>query len=265
MAAGQRLRQTRESLGFTLQEVEEMSRGIAAFLKEEECIILASRLSDIESKNVSPTIYRLHTLSLAYKVDILKLLSWFGIEANLVVPDAILKTPKKTHLLREAGLPQRSTVPIEAEPAFDPQRTTDLARLITRWGALPASFLKQMSDKDYLYGYLGMQDAGMYPLLVPGSFLQVDPARRSVAEGVWRTEYERPIYFIETRDGFHCCWCSLGNRLLTLQFHPLSGRRPLTLRHQQDAEVLGQVVGVAMRLDHVAMAVTGPATSARQV
>lgn len=265
MSAGQKLRQLRESLGFTLLEVEEMSRGIAAFLEDEEFVILASRLSDIESKNVSPTLFRLHTLSLTYKVDILKLLSWFGIEANLVLPDSLLKSPKRTHLLRAAGLPQHAMVPLEAEPGFDPRRTTDLARLITRWGSLPAASLKQMADKEYLYGYMGLQDAGMYPLLVPGSFLQVDPTRRIVSEGVWRSEYERPVYFIETRDGFHCCWCSMGARMLTLQFHPQSGRRPITLRHPQDAEVLGQVVGVAMRLDLLAHVSTSPATSSKQV
>lgn len=265
MSAGQKLRQLRESLGFTLLEVEEMSRGLATFLQDEEFVILASRLSDIESKNVSPTLYRLHTLSLAYKTDIIKMLSWFGIEANLVVPDSLLKTPKKTHLLRGAGMPQHAMVPLEAEPGFDPRRTTDLARLITRWGSLPAATLKQMADKEYLYGYLGLQDSGMYPLLVPGSFLQVDPTRRMVLEGVWRSEYERPVYFIETREGFHCCWCSMGTRMLTLQFHPLSGRRPITLRHPQDAEVLGQVVGIAMRLDHPANASTNLAASSKQV
>jgi hypothetical protein len=54
---------------------------------------------------------------------------------------------------------------------------------------------------------------------------------------------------VETREGVVCCWCALnGNRIL-LQPHPLSHVEPKLVRHPQDAEVLGQVVGVAMRLD----------------
>ena len=88
----------------------------------------------------------------------------------------------------------------------------------------------------------------MYPLLLPGSFLQVDESRDQVLQGVWRSEYERPIYFVETRQGFTCCWCALDGDQITLQPHPLSPVPVRVVRHPQDAEVIGQVVGVAMRL-----------------
>ena len=88
----------------------------------------------------------------------------------------------------------------------------------------------------------------MYQLLLPGSFLQVDESRDEVMEGAWRSEYERPIYFVETREGFTCCWCSLDGDEILLQPHPLSPVRVRVARHPQDAEVIGQVVGVAMRL-----------------
>ena len=67
-------------------------------------------------------------------------------------------------------------------------------------------------------------------------------------EGSWRSEYERPIYFVETRDGYTCCWCSMRRDEIVLQPHPLSPVPIKILRHPQEAEVLGQVVGVAMKL-----------------
>ena len=67
-------------------------------------------------------------------------------------------------------------------------------------------------------------------------------------EGKWYSEFQRPIYFIETRDGYICCWCSIRKGEIVLQPHPLSPATPRWLKHPQEAEVIGQVVGVAMRL-----------------
>jgi len=89
----------------------------------------------------------------------------------------------------------------------------------------------------------------MYPLILPGSFLQVDETKRKVLPGPWRSEYERPIYFMETRQGHLCSWCEQSNRTLTLISHPMSSVPTRTLFLGTDVEVLGQVVGVAMRLD----------------
>ena len=88
----------------------------------------------------------------------------------------------------------------------------------------------------------------MYPILQPGTFVQVDESKRVVVEHQWRSEYERPIYFVETREGFTCCWCSSRLNSLVLQPHPLSPTPVRILKHPQEAEVIGQVVGVAMRV-----------------
>jgi hypothetical protein len=88
----------------------------------------------------------------------------------------------------------------------------------------------------------------MYPLILPGSFVQVDEERSKVEEGKWRSELERPVYFVETREGYICCWCAIRKGDIVLQSHPLSPVLPRILKHPQEAEVIGQVVGVAMRL-----------------
>ena len=110
------------------------------------------------------------------------------------------------------------------------------------------AYLEMLSDDRYTYGYIGSEDFAMYPILPPGSFVQVDETKNKVSEGSWRSEFERPIYFVEMRDGFTCCWCSKKGESIVLQPHPLSPAAVRVLRHPQEAEVLGQVVGVAMRL-----------------
>ena len=80
-------------------------------------------------------------------------------------------------------------------------------------------------------------------------FVQIDESRRKVEEGPWRSEYERPIYFLETREGFVCSWCEVNGPVLALRPHPMSSVRTRLFRYGSEVEVLGQVVGIAMRLN----------------
>jgi hypothetical protein len=119
--------------------------------------------------------------------------------------------------------------------------------MIKRWGVVPLAFLKQYADPGLTYAYIGSRDFTMYPLLPPGSFVQIDESRNRVVDREWRSEYERPIYFVETREDYRCCWCSLRRGQITLQPHPLSPEPVRIYRYPQDAEVIGEVVGIAFR------------------
>ncbi len=248
LTAGQQLRSLREQLGLTLRDVEIASDRIAAGHHNQDFALAPSRLSDIETKGGLPSIYRLHSLAVIYRRDVRELLSWYGIEVNESAADLGLAAPPRSH---RAGTLDSATVvkvPVRLDPSFDPRRTLNLGRVVEKWGVVPLAYLNQFANTDYTYAYLGSEDFTMYPLLLPGSFLQVDESRTEVLEGAWRSEYERPIYFVETRQGFTCCWCSLAGDEITLQPHPLSPARIRVARHPQEAEVIGQVVGVAMRL-----------------
>jgi hypothetical protein len=67
------------------------------------------------------------------------------------------------------------------------------------------------------YGYVGSEDLTMYPLLLPERSCRSTRKNRKIQEGPWGSEYERPIYFVETREGFVCSWCSLSEDKLILQ------------------------------------------------
>jgi len=245
---GQQLRQAREQLGLTLRDVEMASDRIAARHRNRNFALSPGRLSDIEVKGGVPSIYRLHTLAVIYRRDLREILSWYGIEVNESAADLKLSAPPRSHRTETLDSATLVNVPLVFDPSFDPRRTLNLGRVVEKWGVVPLAYLNQFASTDYTYAYLGTQDFTMYPLLLPGSFLQVDESRNQVVEGAWRSEYERPIYFVETREGFTCCWCSVSGDDITLQPHPLSPARVRVMLHPQDAEVIGQVVGVAMRL-----------------
>jgi len=247
-SGGQNLRALREQLGLTMRDVEGASAQIAERHGNDEFSIPPSRLSDVETKGVVPSIYRLYSLSVIYRRDVRELLSWYGIDFNMAAGDTDLVVPRHSHLSEALSSMSAVKIPVRLDPSFDLRKTSNIGRLVEQWGFVPLSYLEQFANCDFTYGYIGNEDLTMYPLIPPGSFVQVDESRNKVCEGGWRTEYERPVYFVETRSGYTCCWCSLTGDSIILQSHPLSPVPLRVLRFPQEAEVIGQVVGVALRL-----------------
>jgi hypothetical protein len=131
--------------------------------------------------------------------------------------------------------------------------TSPIKRFIEDWGVVPIARLKHLASKDFIYAHIGTEDRMMYPLLRPGSFVQVDGRLRRLKQSGWMSDYDRPIYLLETRIGYACCWCSQPRKdQLILQPHSLSRVAPRVLRYPDDVEIMGTVVGIAMRLDAIA-------------
>ncbi len=50
----------------------------------------------------------------------------------------------------------------------------------------------------------------------------VDVTMRRIEETDWVNEYDRPMYFVEVRDGYRCGWFHQAAGRLTMQPHTLS-------------------------------------------
>jgi hypothetical protein len=231
-----------------MRDVELASNQIARRFDSEEFAIPPSRLSDIETKGIIPSIFRLYSFAAIYRREYRELLSFYGLELDGISADISFGRPQKSHLSEALSNVTQVRMPTRLDPGFSLQKTTDLRRAIEQWGTVPMAYLELFADDRYTYGYIGSEDFTMYPILQPGSFVQVDEAKNKVGEGIWHSEFERPIYFVEMREGFTCCWCSIKRDSIVLQSHPLSPVPVRVLRYPQEAEVLGQVIGVAMRL-----------------
>jgi transcriptional regulator with XRE-family HTH domain len=243
---GYKLRNMRQKLGLTLRDVEAASERIAAKYCSDEYALPISRLSDFENKHLVPSIQRLYSLTLILRCDFFELLSWYGIASDDLASDSQAiqvqsSRPSRRRKNRDIALPQN------ADTVLDPTRTRSFRQMVEQWGAVPFAYLEQLSKGKFTYGYIGTEDLTMYPILSPGSFVQVDESRNRIQEVFWRSEYERPIYFVETREEHVCSWCSLRSGDLIVESHP---RSPVPSRvfAATEAEVIGQVVGVAMRL-----------------
>ena len=248
--AGQKLRRARERLGFRVRDVELASQKIADKYGNLEFVVLINRISEIENKGLVPSICKLYALCAIYRLDFIDVLEWYGIQLSALPADSLFAEASRTHVAGFGPLEHDEVaVPLALDPGFDIKRTAYLSRMIQRWGKLPLMFLSGLDPKEHRYGFIGADDWFMYPLLQPGSFVVLDETRRKIQNDGWTGEFDRPIYFLEHRQGYLCGWCSLDGDRLILIPHPASGEAPKIFALSSEVDVIGQVVGVAMRLD----------------
>jgi hypothetical protein len=103
----------------------------------------------------------------------------------------------------------------------------------------------------YRRGIIGMRDRTLDPMIPAGSIVQIDTQRRAISSRRnWTNEFQRPIYFLMTREGYVCGWCDLDKDLewLTLIPHPLSPASSRRWRYRKEIESIGHVTFVAIRL-----------------
>lgn len=244
MDPGLRLRQVRERLGLTYRDVERSSFELAARRSRPEFILHISRLADIENRGVVPSLHKLYALAAIYHLNPLEIFRWYDVPLDEFFGDGATFPAPRTHL---GAAPASLKIPMRFDPSFDPQRTAFLSRMVEKWG----HFEGVMTDGGGLhrFGYIGLSDRRMVPLLRPGSIVMVDPAAHRINDDDWSSEYDRPMYFVELRDGYRCGWFHLDGPRLVMQPHPLSRCLPETWRMPDEAEVVGRVIGMVTRLN----------------
>ncbi len=246
--AGQRLRRSRERLGLRFRDVEQASQTIAERHGSQEFVVLISRLSDIESHGTLPSIYRLYSLCCIYRLNLNEVLSWFGIPVESMAADAGTVEIEKTHAINFDPEGAEVTIPIALDPGIDLRTTFFVSEVIQRWGKLPLALVGGIDVKRYRYGFVGTDDWSMNPAVPAGSLLVIDDTKRKIVTTGWHNQAERPIYFLEHRDGHYCRWCSLKNGIISLIPDP-SSEAPVLSFPISEIDVVGQVVGLAMSLD----------------
>ena len=116
-------------------------------------------------------------------------------------------------------------------------------RILSTWSDVP---IPLMLDVDWSRGPLvliGLSDRMMWPLLPPGSLLQLDQKNKTVASGSW-LEFERPIFLIEYRNKFYCCHAQRRGETLRLISHAESQSPPSISIPIKEAKVRGQVTPI---------------------
>jgi transcriptional regulator with XRE-family HTH domain len=244
MLPGLRLRQVRERLGLTYRDVETASYELALKRGRTEFILHISRLADIENRNVVPSLHKFYSLAVLYHLNPLELMGWFDVPLEECFEDGAMFPVPKTHV---AAPPKGLRVPLRFDPAFDPRRTDFLSRMVERWGHFEGALTKRSGR--HCYGYIGLSDRRMMPLLRPGSLVLIDTEMKTIEDEGWTSEHDRPMYLVDVRDGYRCGWFHQANGKLLMQPHPLSRCAPESWELPMQAEVMGKVIGIVTRLN----------------
>ncbi len=248
--AGRRLRRVRERLRLKYRDVEEASQQIARDRDSHEFLVGLSRLADIENKGTLPSLYRLYSLCAIYALSFETVLTWYGVDVKALASDSAKLSLRETRPLQFLSTDLTADlVPLEVDPRLDLKKTLYLSPLVRSWGKLPLSILGSLDLQHQRYGFIGSDDWFMYPILPPGSFVQIDETKKRLLVGGSTYEHERPIHFVEHRAGYRCGWCTERNGFLIVQPHSASNMALEIFRYPGEVDILGQVVGVAKRLD----------------
>jgi transcriptional regulator with XRE-family HTH domain len=250
MTTADRLKEMRNRLGLSMREVEEASRRIAEAEGNQEYVVSNAWLTQIENSGSTPSIYKLFTLSIVYRVKFTDLMQMYGIDLDRINQLQSVRPLTSTHLADTAVYNESRVIqfPVRFDKGFKLEKTSLLARMVEMWGEIPVGILQHMDLRRFNYGYIGTKDYTLYPLLRPGSLVQIDNRQTRVEKPPWKTEFDRPIYFIELRDKYICSWCELHGKQLFIVPHPLSGRAISQYPFPDEAEIVGRVTGIAMRI-----------------
>jgi hypothetical protein len=232
------------------RDVEGLSRKIADEKKSQDYYISHAWLTDAENGAFTPSIFKLYSLSVIYKKRYDEILGFFGIHLGDIGREQMWLTLPRTYLIgsQPENLAPPIKIPAEIKEKVDLGKTNLVSRMFTRWGGMPVSLFDSGDRRKSIYGYVGTEDFTLFPLIRPGSFVQIDANQTKVDRGGWRNEIDRPIYFVELRDSYACSWCESREGRLLLIPYPHSRYQVREVRFPGDSEIVGRVTAVSMRI-----------------
>jgi transcriptional regulator with XRE-family HTH domain len=236
---GDKLRATRLAWKLTLREVEQRTLRLAQQSGNPAYRISASWLDRVERENRGLSAIKLIVLASVYGLSPDQMLSMFPQAGSTFTFSEDPSVPNAT-LLTEGSLDAsaQNLLPDSLVTNTPPEGT---ALLANEPGTLPSHYRR---------GIIGRQDRTLEPMIRAGSIVLIDTLKRSIAgRREWNHEFDRPIYFLLTREGYVVGFCELDKEgdWLTLIPHALSFESNRRFRYRKEIEVVGTVVAASIR------------------
>lgn len=239
---GSQLRDIRNQLKLTLRETEERCAQVAQQWGNDAYRLSASWLDRVERENRGLSATKLIVLAYIYNLSTDQMLSFCpgSNEGSAQLLQA--SSPNSTLLLAEGPLEKHARAWVPDDLVSDPMPEQTMLLQSDR----------KMMPSHYRRGIIGRHDRTLEPMILAGSIVLIDSQKRAIASRKdWTNEFDRPIYFLFTRNGYFCGFCELDRKAewLTLVPHMLSpelndDRR---WRYRKEVEVIGTVAGLFTR------------------
>ena len=228
-------------MGAFLLEVEERSLRLAQDWGSPSYQISASWLGRVEREDHELSATKVLVLAAIYNIPPEEMLGYCQPGNGRPSVFKQLAGPNTTLLLADGPLGEQARELLPDSFGSDPvpQETA----------LLPLANGRETSP--YRRGIIGQHDQMLDPMIRAGSIVLINLQKtRITARKHLSHEFDRPIYFLLTRNGYVCGWCELDKESvwLTLVPHPFSRARSQRFKYQEEIDVIGQVVAVFMRL-----------------
>jgi len=241
------LRRARLRTGLSFREASAMSRRIASELGDEQYFAAPGSLSDYEAIDTPPRhVHKVITLCAVYGLQFSTFLSSIGLRLEDAgqdpIPDNLVarqpptgRSGAKSDPLAANGFFKHLLLLSEHVPVFLHSSLSVLSGLRT----------SRLND----FFWVGGDQNPLHPLLVNGLIVAVNRQRKKAVHFRSMPLWQQPLYVLLRRDGsYMCACCSLENGILVIHPHSWDYQRPEQLRNRRDAEVIGQIVTIARRL-----------------
>jgi transcriptional regulator with XRE-family HTH domain len=235
---GGKLRATRLAWKLTLREVEQRTLRLAQQWGNPSYRISASWLDRVERENRGLSATKLIVLASVYSLTPEQMLA--------LCPPAGGSTLSEEGSVPNATLLAEGTLEANAKIWLPDGVVTDTPPEAT--ALLPSD--PGMLPSHYRRGIIGRQDRTLEPMIRAGSIVLIDTQKRSIAgRREWNHEFDRPIYFLMTREGYVSGFCELDRETdwLTVIPHALSFESNRRWRFKKEIEVVGTVVAAVIR------------------
>jgi transcriptional regulator with XRE-family HTH domain len=247
--AGAKLRRIRVRLGLSTRNVERLSMELAQERHNPYLSFSRTWITDVETGRFVPGSFKMASLAEIYGMDLAEIHKLYGVSRDITKERPAFRPPK-THLLVPSEQLPEANLPTEMRV----EETNLIAGIVDIWGSVPVPLLRRFGLRQSLFGYIGTEDKSMAPLLPPGSFVQIDAKQNRIRKGPFRkssseSHFARPIYFLDIRTGYACCWCELKDGVLTLVPHPDSGVETRSYRFPDEVSVVGRVTAITMSIE----------------
>jgi hypothetical protein len=244
------LRKARFRGGLSFRHASELSRAVAADLRDERYFTSPGSLSDYEASDAPPRhIHKLFSLSILYSIAFAELLHSFELPLNEGGMDSIPDEWMPRRVLE----PSRGLTATTGERA---PRSTFIAAVHERVGDFPFFLLNslaalgglpEISLRDVFW--VGGQPRVLHPALAGGLFAIVDHRKRIPRAFRRKSAWEQPLYLLVKRDGSYVLASgSLEDDSIIVHPYTESFVPSERLRNRVDAEVIGQIVAIVRSL-----------------
>lgn len=237
---GLRLRTIRLQWQLSLREVEKRSLRFAQKCGNPSYQISASWLDRLEREEHDLTVNKLIVLAEIYNLPMERLLRSMYPKPVQPTDAERLSVPNATMLLTEGQFEDQARYLLPDAPGLH-QPPDETALLAVDNDLTPAPYTR---------GIIGKRDLALSPMIPAGSIVEIDTHKRAISSRKeWTNEFQRPIYFLMTRESYVCGWCELDKTSdwLTLIPHPLSPASSRRWRYRTEIESIGRVTAVAVR------------------